>query len=239
MTLAADLRELASRSLGALNEGHDYFTFSRRVWWLLQKDIKAGRQVTFRNRVTGTAADQEVLFQLSLDYVTDYLAAAAFQHFVSLFEDFFFDLLRLWLATYPGSLAKKQIEFGAALQAPDKVALTLAVVDRELNELTYERVADWFAYLERLTKLGHPRAGEVEQLAEIKASRDILAHNKGIANTIYVSKAGRLARGKAGEPLVISEQYLRESWETIRKVVRNVSAAAVKKAQRGRPEAAR
>lgn len=231
MALADDLRELSDHSLVALDEGHDFFTFSKRVWRLLQKEIKGGRKVTFKNRATGTAADQGMLSNLATPYVTDYLATAALQRFVSLFEDFIFDLLRLWLAAYPGSLAKKQIEFGTALQAPDKAALTLAVVDRELNELKYERVAEWFAYLERLVKLGCPTAAEVGRLAEIKASRDILAHNKGVANAVYVSKAGKLARCAAGEPLEISEQYLRQSWETIRKVVRDVAAAAVKKAK--------
>lgn len=231
MTLADELRALADRSLATLNEGHDYFTFAKRVWRLLQTDIKAGRKVTFHNRATGKTVNQEVLPDLALHYVAEYLTGATFQHFVSLFEDFFFDLLRLWLAAYPGSLAKKQIEFGTALQAPDKAALTLAVVDRELNELKYERVAEWFAYLERLAKLGCPTATEIGRLAEIKASRDILAHNKGVANAIYVSKAGKLARCVAEETLEISEQYLRQSWETIRKVVRDVSVAAVKKAK--------
>lgn len=229
MALADDLRALADRSLAALSEGHDYFTFSKRVWQLLRKDIAIGRQVTFHNRTTGKTVNQEVLPDLALHYVAEYLTGATFQHFVSLFEDFVFDLLRHWLAAYPGSLAKKQIEFGTVLQAPDKAALTLAVVDRELNELKYERVAEWFAYLERLAKLGCPTAAEVGRLAEIKASRDILAHNKGVANAIYVAKAGKLARCETEEPLEISEKYLRESWETIRKVVRDVSTAAVKK----------
>jgi len=231
MALADDLRALADRSLAALNEGHNYFTFSKRVWQLLQKDTKKGRKVSFHNPATGAKVDEEKLYVLAPHYVAEYLRTSTFQHFVSLFEDFFFDLLRLWLAAYPGSLAKKQIEFGTVLQAPDKATVTFAVVDRELNELKYERVAGWFAYLEQLTKLGCPTAAEVNRLAEIKASRDILAHNKGIANAIYVAKAGKLARCKEGEPLEIPEQYLRESWETIRKVVRDVSAAAVKKAK--------
>jgi hypothetical protein len=235
MALADDLRALADRSLAALHEGHDYFAFSKRAWKLLQKDIEKGRKLSLHNPATGTKVDEEVLHSLAPHYVAEYPRTAVFQHFVSLFEDFVLDLLRRWLAAYPGSLAKKQIEFGMVLQAPDKTALTFAVVDRELNELKYERVGEWFAYLERLAKLGCPTSAEANRLAEIKASRDILAHNKGIANAIYVAKAGKLTRCKDGELLEIPEQYLRESWETIRKVIRDVAAAAVKKAEGAKP----
>ncbi len=70
-------------------------------------------------------------------------------------------------------------------------------------------MADWFAYFEKLAKLGCPTAGEIEHLAEIKASRDILVHNKGIVNATYVSKAGSRARFRDGERLEIPERYHR------------------------------
>ena len=124
---------------------------------------------------------------------------------------------------------------GAVLKAPDKSAIVLTVVDKELNELKYERLADWFVYLERLTNLGCPSADEIETLAEIKASRDILVHNNGIANATYVSKAGTQARYKDGERLEIPEQYHRASWETINKVLREVSGAAIAKVRHSHP----
>jgi len=230
MALADDIRNLASRTFSALDASHDYYTYTKRVWRLLPQIVKDGRTFTFRNLTTGTTVDERALLGRAQLYVTDYLMSSTFQHFVSLFEDFFFDLLRTWLAVYPGSLSKKQLEFGAVLKAPDKAALVLTVVDKELNDLRYERVAEWFAYLDRLAKLGCPTAGEIEQLAEIKASRDILVHNKGIANATYVSKAGSHARFRERERLTLPEPYHRTSWETIKKVVRDVSDAAIKKA---------
>jgi len=105
-----------------------------------------------------------------------------------------------------------------------------SVVDKELNELKYERVADWFSYLERLVRLGCPNQSTIEQLAEIKATRDILVHNQGIANATYVSKSGLLARCRAGEELPLPETYHRQSWQTIRSLVQEMTAAAVSKA---------
>ncbi|MEE8452538.1 MAG: hypothetical protein V3R99_11510, partial [Thermoguttaceae bacterium] len=164
-------------------------------------------------------------------YVADYLVTATFQHFISLFEDFFFDLLRLWLSAYPKSLEKRQVDFKTVLDAGDKHAITRAVVDKELNELKYKKLEDWFEYAEGLVSLGCPTAAEIETLAEIKASRDILVHNKGIANTIYAAKAGKSARYTDGETLEVPENYHRESWEMITKIVRDVSEAAAKKAK--------
>lgn len=231
MALAAEIEALASRTLSALDASHDYYTYTKRVWRLLQQIVKEGRKFSFRNLTTGTRVDEQVLLGRAQLYLTDYLMSSTFQHFVSLFEDFFFGLLRQWLAAFPGSLSKKQVEIGAVLKAPDKAAIILTVVDKELNDLKYERVADWFAHFERLANLGCPATEEIEKLAEIKASRDILVHNNGVVNAIYIGKAGKCARYHNGEKLEIPEQYHRESWETIKKVVHDLSAAAVAKAQ--------
>ena len=102
-------------------------------------------------------------------------------------------------------------------------------MDRELNEIKYERVADWFAYLERIAKLGVPTAEEIERLAEIKAGRDILVHNKGVVNATYLSKAGKCARFAVGQRLDIDLEYHLASWEAIKKLVSDLSAAMIEK----------
>ena len=117
------------------------------------------------------------------------------------------------------------------VNAPDIATVVLAVVDRELNEIKYERVADWFAYLERLAKLGVPTSEEIERLAEIKVGRDILVHNKGIVNATYVHKAGRCARFAVGQKLEIDVPYHLASWETIKRVVNDLSTALIGKVQ--------
>ncbi len=201
----------------------------------MQQIVREGRQFTFRNLATGTRVDERILLGRAQLYVTDYPISSTFQQFVSLFEDFVFGLLRSWLVVYPGSLSRKQVEFGTVLKAPDKAAILLAVVDKELNDLKYERSGKWFAYLERLAHLGCPTTDEIEQLAEIKASRDVLVHNNGVANALYVAKAGRRARCQDGDKLELPEQYHRESRETIKNVVHDLSTAAIAKAQHSAP----
>jgi aspartokinase-like uncharacterized kinase len=233
MALTDDVRDLGARSLAALDQSHDYHTYTKRAWRLMSQVVQGGRQFNFRNSATGTTVGERELVRRSRVYVAQYLTPATFQHFVSLFEDFFFDLLRLWLAAYPASLGKRQVDFETVLRAPDKATLVLAVVDRELNELKNQRVADWFTYLEKVARLGCPTQAEVERLAEIKASRDILVHNKGLVNATYLGKAGALARYREGETLEIPTPYHRQSWDAIRKLVQDLSAAAERKARRG------
>ena len=235
MALADEIEALATQTLSALEARHDYFTYTKRVWRLLQGDVKEGRKFAFRNLTTGTRIDEQTLLAHAQLYVTDYLPSSTFQDFVSLFEIFFFDFLRAWLAAYPGSLSSKQVDIGTVLDAHDKSAIILIVVDKELNELKYECLAEWFAYLERLTKLGCPTSDEIEQLSEIKASRDILVHNNGITNATYISKAGTRVRYSNGDKLEIPEQYHRASWDTITRVIRDISSAAVAKLRHRHP----
>jgi hypothetical protein len=206
MALADAIGELANRTLVALDGGHDYYTYTKRVWRLLQRIVKEGRTFNFRNPATGTAVDQQALLLRRAQGLPRHPRAQ------------------------PGIANWKQVDFGTVLKATDKTAIISGVVDRELNELKYERVADWFAYLDRLVKLGCPTADEIEQLAEIKASRDILVHNRGIANATYLAKAGSHSRCRDGERLEIPEPYHRASWETIKKVIQDVSQAAIQKA---------
>lgn len=51
---------------------------------------------------------------------------------------------------------------------------------------------------------------------EIKASRDIIIHNSGLINKLYVEKAGDKSRGDAGEELVIDDAYFRHVIVTLK-----------------------
>src|SRR3954451_15357341 len=70
MALADDIRNLASRTVSALNASHDYYTYTKRVWRLLSQIVKEGRTFTFRNLTTGTTVDEKVLLGRAGLYVT-------------------------------------------------------------------------------------------------------------------------------------------------------------------------
>jgi hypothetical protein len=229
MALADEIRGLRDRTLADLNAAHDHYTDTRFAWQLVRSEVAAGRMFTIRSIVTGSVTTQADLAAKAVRYLSEEIAEATFQRFVTIFESYFFDLLRLWLMAYPQNLMGKKVDFRVVLTAPDKDAITREVVDRELNEVLYERPAGWFTYLEDRAKLGCPSPGEIERIAEAKASRDVLVHSRGVAGKTYVLKTGNLARYKDGDRIEIPEQYHRETWELIRKVVADVSDAAIVK----------
>jgi hypothetical protein len=229
MALSDDIRALRDRALADLNAIHDYYVDTKIAWQIVNKGVAAGNVFTIKNKRTGTVSTQRDLAARARGYVTEQLAEATFQQFISTFESFFFDLLRLWLMAYPRSLLGRKVDFKEVLDAPDKEAIALLVVNKELNEVLYERPAGWFAYLEEKVTLGCPTADEIDRIAEAKASRDVLIHNRGIASKTYESKAGKLARFTDGQRIDIPQRYHRETWELIRKVVTDVSNAAMAK----------
>ncbi|WP_435011284.1 hypothetical protein P12x_002591 [Tundrisphaera lichenicola] len=229
MSLSEEIRSLRDRVLADLVSVHDYYSNTKTAWRIVHKVITAGNTITVRNLATGTVTTQADLASKARGYVAEQLAEATFQQFISLFEEFYFDFLCLWLTAYPQSLGRKTVDFKVVLESLDKEAITRHVVKKELNEILYDRPTAWFAYLEDKVKLGCPSAGEIERVAEAKASRDILVHNRKIANRTYELKSGQLARFREGQRLDIPEPYHRETWELIRKVVGDISNAAIAK----------
>ena len=230
MALRDDIQSLRDRTLTDLIAADDYFTETKIAWHIATKAIQGGASFSIRSMTTGSLITHGDLVSKAISYMDDQLARTSFQEIISLFEHFFFNLLRLWLTAHPQSLVAKQVSFKDILEAPDRDTITLLVVNKELNEVLYKKPTDWFAYLEDRAKLGCPTATEVDQIAEAKASRDILAHNRGVANKTYEAKAGRLARYKDGEKIDIPEDYHRETWRLIRKLVTDLSNAAIAKA---------
>src|SRR4029079_13431412 len=164
------------RALADLTAAHDYYTDTKIAWDTVRQVIAAGQTFSVRNMTTGTVTTQADLAGKAREYVAEQLAEATFQQFISIFENYFFDLLRLWLLAYPQNLSARKVDFKAVLEAPDKDAITFLVVSKELNEILYERPTGWFAYLEDKAKLGCPTADEIDRIAEAKATRDALVH---------------------------------------------------------------
>lgn len=229
MALADELESLRDRVLQELNAAHDYYTDTKIAWDIVGRAIADGRTFSIRNMTTGTVTTHVELAGKLRGYVVEQLAEATFQQFISIFENYFFELVRLWLTAYPKNLIGKKVDFKDVLDAPDKDAITARVVSKEVNEILYDRPTAWFDYLEEKANLGCPTKEEINKVAEAKASRDVLVHNRGVASKTYESKAGILARYKEGHRIDIPEHYHRETWELIRKVVTDISNAAIAK----------
>jgi hypothetical protein len=230
MALADDIVRLRGAILADLDAVHDYFAHTWAAWQIVQSRAGRDKGLSVHNKVTGNTASGTQLVNLTPRYVNDYLAVATFQQTISLFEDFVFGLLRLWLLQHPHKLFSKNLPVSVLYEVPTLDAARLVAVNQEINAQSYKKVREWFAYLSSVVKLDCPTSEEIDRLAEIKASRDILVHNRGTATAVYEEKAGRLKRAVAGDRLDLPRAYHRESWELIRKVVGDLGTAAAAKA---------
>jgi len=225
-----EIRDLLARVLKDLDAVHDYYVYTKLAWrTIVQSTQVEGRRLRYLNPITGNEVNENAIAALSQHYVKNYLARSTLEEFVALLEEFMSGLMRVWLAAFPGSLAKKEVRFGVILSARDRDSIIQEVIDAEIHALLYKKVADWFDYLNHTAKLGCPSSEEVGRIAEIKATRDVFVHNKGLANSVYVQKAGQFARFRAGDPVEISEEYHEQSWRLLRKVVQDLAEAALAK----------
>ncbi|MDZ7620104.1 MAG: hypothetical protein U1E05_24135 [Patescibacteria group bacterium] len=232
MGLADDIRLLRNRALADLHAAHDYYGDTKLAWQILRKAILSGKIVNpaKKNTVTGTVTNLGTLVVKSRNYVAVQLAESTFQQFISIFEAFFADFMRLWLQANPLSLGQKDIKFRDVLEAPDKDAITLSVVNKEINRVAYGSPKDWFEYLESRCQLGLPTEHDIQLFSEAKASRDILVHNQGVVNAIYKEKAGDVRHYAIGDRIEIPDVYHRRTLELIRKMVTDISDTAITKA---------
>jgi hypothetical protein len=227
MPVTDDLRAIGERADRELGAVHDFFEHSRLVWRSFQTVVAEGHKVSAENVATGTRIDQDALVRLAPHYTREYLATFTFRQFVTAFEGFLFDFLHRLLLHNPWQLSEKQLPFSAVLKAATRDEIASDVIAKHLNELKYEQLREWFAAINKAVKLDCPSEDEIEALAEIKAARDILEHNGGVVNEIYRRKAGRKARYEVGDHVEIEDAYQLESWRLLKKVVRDLTSAAV------------
>jgi hypothetical protein len=230
MPLRDDIEALCDRILADLASSHDYYANTKQAWRVVQLYIDSGKSVEFFNVHTGNNIPAAALPAQSQFYVDTYLASATFQQFVSLLEDFVLGLLRLWLRSFPHRLENRKLAASVVFAAKDIEEAREQVVQQQVLDVAYKPLPDWFAFLNSLVNLSHPSKEEIERLAEIKASRDVLVHNRGVVNTIYVEKAGVYKRFDAGAEIEIPEPYHLECWNLIRKIVSEMTADALARA---------
>lgn len=227
MPVTDDLRTIAERAQRELDSVHDFFEHSKIVWRSFQILVDEGHRIAAENLATGTRIDQDGLVRLAPQYTREYLAAFTFRQFVSAFEAFLFNFLQRLLLRNPWQFSEKQLDFGTVLKASSRDEIISGVILRQLNELRYEHLRKWFEAVNKTVKLDCPAEDEIDGLAEIKAARDILEHNASVVNEIYLRKAGKKARYGVGDHVEIEDAYHLESWRLIKKVVRDVTSAAI------------
>lgn len=143
------------------------------------------------------------------------LSVNAMVQLVTLVETMLGDVVRAVVVRYPQKLgAKRNLPIQAVLESTSLEEVHLRATDALLNELAYKSPAEFADAVQPLLSINLLECPAFHRYVEVKATRDIFIHNRGIANDVYVRKAGSHARVKAGMVLPADIQYFLESYES-------------------------
>jgi len=229
MSLADDLRRICDPARESLASVMDFHTHSRVVWRSFELFVAQGHRTSTDSLAAGKPISQDELLLLATEYDKAYLRAFTFRQFISVFESVLFDFLHRLFRHDPRPFARTQLDFDAVLRAADREEIISDVIGRQLNDLRYGSVRDWFAAMNKCVALASPSDDEIDALAEVKATRDVLEHNDGIVNAVYLRKAGRLARHPAGDHVELDDDYHLASWRLLDGIAAGLANASAKK----------
>lgn len=133
---------------------------------------------------------------------------------VTVVEALLADVVRAIVCRYPKKIGVKQtVSMAIVLEAASIEEIHLRATDALLNDLTYKSPTEFAKALEGLLSINLAECPAFHRYVETKATRDIYIHNRGVANEVYMRKAGAHARVGAGSRLPIDIPYFLESYE--------------------------
>ncbi len=142
------------------------------------------------------------------------LPANGIAQLVTIVEALLGDVLRSVVVRYPHKLgAKRTLPLHAVLEAQTLVEVHLKATDNLLNELSYKSPAEFAEALQELLSVNLLECPAFHKYVELKATRDIHVHNRGVVNNTYLEKAGSHARAARGAFLPVHIPYFLESYE--------------------------
>ena len=152
------------------------------------------------------------------------LGVASFEHSIS-------DTLKTLLTQIPDKLDLKTEPITKS-QLIDGNPLKQAV-ENKVNAISYKSLADIIKYFAKVTDIHENiiTEDEMNQLLELKATRNLLIHNNLMVNPIYEETAGPNKRSgiRNGGRLIINQDYLFESLVVMRTVLEKIKTELLKK----------
>lgn len=143
---------------------------------------------------------------------------------LSQFESFLADLLIVFLDHYPqritevvqGIPACPGVSAKDLMAAQNKDELVRRVVADHVSNVFRQRPSLYMAYVSKLLSVKNDPS--FADYYEVAATRDLVVHNSGIVNALYLEKAGDKARGALGEKITVDEKYFSSALAKLKKV---------------------
>lgn len=128
-------------------------------------------------------------------------------------EDYISSVLLSILLAFPrkilisakGNESGRSVELKSIIEKGDLESVLFEEARIRLADIMYASPAQYISYFQKIA--GFELGNHTQAYIEMKATRDLLVHNEGIINELYISKSGNLARGKIGEPVPVDDAY--------------------------------
>ncbi|MGV3652408.1 MAG: hypothetical protein ACO1OK_13370 [Devosia sp.] len=143
---------------------------------------------------------------------------------VAIAEDYIGDIIFSILMAYPkkilvsakGNEGERSVDLKTLIDEGDLEAILIYQATSRLNEVMYASPAQYAVYFQKIT--GFSLGDHLSAYVELKATRDLLIHNDGIINEIYLEKVGDRARGVVGDRIIVDADYFEQSVRLLKKI---------------------
>jgi len=133
-------------------------------------------------------------------------------------EDYLAQILTIILKWFPQKLkitaggvqTERKVDLDMVLEVDDLDELLSRTIEKRLVSISYVSPEQHFGYLEAILSFELPEDVKTDY-AEVKATRDLLVHNSGIVNRIYLRKVGEKARASEKDLIPLDDEYFSES----------------------------
>jgi hypothetical protein len=157
-------------------------------------------------------------------YTSNGLFEAFLVRSLSQFESFLGDLLITFLDHYPqritetmqGIPACPSVSAKDLVAAQNKEELVRRVLSDHVSSVFRQRPSLYMSYVSKLLSVKNDPS--FSDYYEVAATRDLIVHNNGIVNALYLEKAGDKARGTVGGRVPVDEPYYSSALAKLKKV---------------------
>jgi len=144
---------------------------------------------------------------------------------IAQFESFLGKVLGEILTEYPRKLTTsvsgvppvKDIPINILLDSDTVQEAIQWAIDKAVSNLFYAQPKAYMEYLNEVAEIV-TQDKAFKDYFELKATRDLIVHNSGVINDVYLGKAGDKARGELGETVRVDAKYFNHALATLKRL---------------------
>jgi len=155
----------------------------------------------------------------------------SFVYLVALFDAFLSDVFSQVARARPNLLksSKKQVSYDKLLEFGSFEALIEFIASRELNELSYKSMKDQADYYRDRFGVALDDSGvPVSELIELRSTRNLLVHNNGVVNQIYLELVPN-STYRAGDYVKLDASYFDQAVRSLKEVAAFITEKLIEK----------